>query len=54
MRTGLSILLLSLLLTAAAPDMPRLVPEAYWGTALIDGNPAHKLLKKMEILTLSG
>jgi len=40
MRVSPTILLLSLLLTAAAQDMPRLVPEAYWGTALIDGNPA--------------
>ncbi len=33
---------LLLLTISTAQQMPRLVPEAYWGTAMIDGNPAPK------------
>jgi len=35
-----AILLLVFILSASAQDMPRMVPEAYWGTALMDGIPA--------------
>lgn len=37
-----ALLFLILILSATAQDMPSLVPEAYWGTALIDGIPAPK------------
>jgi len=40
MRISPLIPLLLLLTIATAQDMPSLVPEAYWGTALIDGIPA--------------
>jgi len=40
MRLYPVILLLILILGSAAQDMPRMVPEAYWGTALVDGIPA--------------
>ena len=40
MRINALFPLLLLLVLASAQDMPRLVPEAYWGTALIDGIPA--------------
>ena len=40
MRVYPIIILLVLIISASAQDMPRLVPEAYWGTALVDGIPA--------------
>lgn len=40
MRKYAVVLLLVFILSASAQDMPRLVPEAYWGIALIDGIPA--------------
>jgi len=40
MRTFPTILLSLLIITAAAQNMPRLVPEAYWGMAFMGGNPA--------------
>ena len=40
MRKYAVVLLLVLILSVSAQDMPRLVPEAYWGIALIDGIPA--------------
>ena len=40
MRVYPIIILLVLIISASAQDMPSLVPEAYWGTALVDGIPA--------------
>lgn len=42
MRKYAVVLFLVFILSISAQDMPRLVPEAYWGTALIDGISAPK------------